>query len=95
MSAAALARAPEAPRYSLICSLLVIETISASTSGLDSTQRNAACEKVAPSFSYGRMSLRRAPRSVFITTTPTPFALAFSMTRQITVWIATKSNERR
>ena len=85
---------PEAPRYSSIELPLVMEMISASTLRPESTQRKAACAKVAPPFSNGRMSLRRAPIRVFMATTPTPLAFAFWSTRGRSAWRAMKSNER-
>ena len=79
---------PEAATYSSISLALLIDTKSASTCAVDSTQRNAACENVAPGRSYGRMSFRRAPISVFIAITPMSFFLAFSSTRGRSGWIA-------
>ena len=73
----------------------VIDTTRPSTWGRERTHRNAACEKVAPPVSQGRMSLRRAPIRVFITTTPTPFALARSSTRVSPVCGATKWKRAR
>ena len=90
MSAAPVGPEPDAATYSSMSAVLVIETTRPSTWGLDRTHRNAACAKVAPPASQGRMSLMRAPISVFIAITPTPFELARSMARPSPGWSATK-----
>ena len=89
MSAAPVGPEPEAATYSSMSAVLAIETISPSTCGLDSTHLNAACEKVAPFDSQGRMSLMRAPISVFMAMTPTPFEPALSTARASPGWSAT------